>query len=62
MIKHRQKLEHSREEMKESVGSEKVAGEENRDSLIEPGIQGMRGGLFAAPSSTRKMGHTVKLV
>lgn len=40
MIKHRQKLEHSREEMKESVGSEKVAGEENRDSLIEPGIQG----------------------
>lgn len=40
MIKHRQKLEHSREEMKESVGSEEVAGEENRDSLIEPGIQG----------------------
>lgn len=42
MIKHREKLEHSREEMKESVGSEEVAGEENRDSLIARGIQGVR--------------------
>lgn len=42
MIKRKDKLEHSRDEMKENDGSEEVADEETRDSLIEPGVQGMR--------------------
>lgn len=41
MIKHNKKREHRRDEMKESAGSEEVAGEETRDSFIEPGIRGM---------------------
>lgn len=40
MIKHNEKLEHRRDEMKESTGSEEVTGEETRDSFIEPGIRG----------------------
>lgn len=39
-----------------------MAGEENRDKLTEPGIQGMRDGMIAVPSSRRMMGHAVKLV
>lgn len=41
MVKHKEKLEHSRDEMKEGAGLGEVAGEETRDSLIEPGVQGM---------------------
>lgn len=43
MVKHKEKLEHSRDEMKEGAGLGEVAGEETRDSLIEPGVQGMWG-------------------
>lgn len=50
MVKHSEKLEHSREEMKDRVGSEEVAGEENRDRLIEPGIQSMRDGMIVCCS------------
>lgn len=53
MIKYREKFEHSREEIKESVGSEEMSGE-NRDSLIEPMIQGMRDWMIVCCSQQQK--------
>lgn len=40
--------------MKTRGGSEEVAGEENRDSLIEPGTQGMRDGMTVCFSQQQK--------
>lgn len=41
MIKPKEKVEHGRDELQESAGSQEVAGEETRDSPTEPGAQGM---------------------